>query len=132
MTFLITLFARWGLPERIRAPLATAATIVAAVALVLGAWNVWLHFHDRAVVAADRKAAQAAAAKAALDAERAANRADAARQDQIRANDATTRKAIDDAVAKDPAGTARPAGAASRAAADSLRNRTPGDRPAAR
>lgn len=73
MTFLITLFARWGLPERIRAPLATAATIVAAVALVLGAWNVWLHFHDRAVVRADR-------AKANAEAHETARRADEAAQ----------------------------------------------------
>lgn len=99
--------------------------LIGAVALV-GAAALALHIHDNHVREADRFAAQALAAKAALDAERAANAADAQRQGEIQANDATTRKAIDDATAKDPEKAHSAAGPASRAAADSLRRRKAG------
>ena len=85
--------------------------------------------HD--AVKADRNAAQAQVAKAALGAERAANASDAPRQAEIQANDATTRKAIDDAVAKNPQGAARAAGPAVNAVADQLRKRQAGSHPAA-
>lgn len=81
-------------------------------------------------VEADREAAQGQVAETALGAERAANRADAARQAEIQANDAMTRKAIDNATAANPEIT--PAGPVSRAAADSLRGRSTGARPSAR
>lgn len=74
-------------------------------------------------VKADRAAAEAEVARKALDAERTANRADAARQAAIQANDASTRKAIDDAVAKDSEGAKAPAGPAAQAAARQLRRR---------
>ena len=75
-------------------------------------------------VKADRKAAQAEVTEKALSAERAANSADATRQAEIQANDATTRKAMNDAVAKNPETV--PAGPVSRAVADSLRRKASG------
>ena len=83
-------------------------------------------------VEADRKAQEAQVIEKALSAERAANRADATRQAEIHANDQATRKAIDDAVAKDPESTALPSGPAMRAAADSLRSRSTGNSAPAR
>lgn len=82
----------------------------------------------RDAVKDDRAATEAAVTKKLLGAERSANAADAVRQDEIRANDAATRKAIDDAVAKDPEKAAAPAGPASRAAIDELRKRAAGNR----
>lgn len=78
----------------------------------------------------DRKAAQGEVAKKQLGAERAANESDAARQTEIQANDDLTRKAIDDAVRKNP--ETIPAGPVSRSAADSLRNRSTSSGTAAR
>lgn len=75
----------------------------------------------------DRAATEAAVTKKQLGAERSANESDAARQGEIRANDVSVRKAIDDADAKNPEQTRAPAGPASRAAAERLRNRQTGN-----
>lgn len=50
MTFLITLFARWGLPEWIRRPLAIATAIIAVAALCGTLWSCWLDKHDDEVI----------------------------------------------------------------------------------
>lgn len=78
-------------------------------------------------VKADRATTEAKVSKTVIEADRAAERADEARQAEIRANDATMRKAIDDAVQKDPEGASRPAGPISRAAAEQLRKRQAGN-----
>lgn len=93
---------------------------------IIAAFLIWLHFHDAGVLKADR----AETAETALKAERTANTKDAERQIENQANDASTRKAINDAAAKDPDGAKAPAGPAARAAADSLRKRAAG-KPAA-
>lgn len=114
------------------APLLTlpkwAYWLIGAVALA-GAALLALHLHDNHVRQADRTAAEAKAAKAALGADRAANASDAPRQAEIQANDTDTRKAIDNATAKDPDAAHAAAGPASRAAVDSLRGRKAGSRP---
>lgn len=74
-------------------------------------------------VEADRKAVESETAKNALGAERTANRADVTRQAEIQANDAATRKAIDDVVAKEPEAATRAAGPAVRAVSEQLRHR---------
>ena len=78
----------------------------------------------------DRAATEAQVTKKQLGAERAANESDAARQGEIRANDQSTREAIDEAVRKNPEIT--PAGPVSRAVSDKLRSRQAGDRAPAR
>ena len=96
--------------------------VLAVLVLCLAAFTL----HRCAVsdaVEADRKAVEAETAKRALGAERAANRADVTRQAEIQANDAATRKAIDDVVAKEPEAAARPAGPAVRAVSEQLRHR---------
>ncbi len=80
----------------------------------------------RDAVKADRKSVEAETATRTLSSERSANRADAARQAEIQASDAQTRKDIADAVDKDPEGARAAAGPAARAAADSLRHRAAG------
>lgn len=50
MTFLITLFARWGLPEWIRRPLAIATAIIAVAGLCGTLWSCWLDKHDDEVI----------------------------------------------------------------------------------
>lgn len=82
----------------------------------------------RDAIEADRKAVEAETAKKALGAERAANEADAARQGEIKANDASTRKAIDDAARENPEGAKAGVGPATRAALESLRQRAVADR----
>ncbi len=112
-----------GLPRWAHVALGMGGLFIAALAL-----------HKCAVsdaVKADRKAAEAQAAKQALGAERSANVADATRQAEIQANDDQTRKVIDDAVAENPEAARAPAGPAVRAAVDGLRNRTSGNSPAA-
>ena len=114
----------------------TIATAWAAFARLPRGWHIALGvlalclmaftLHRCAVsdaVKADRKAVEAEAAKKALGAERAANRADVTRQAEIQANDQATRKAIDDAVANDPEAASRPAGPAVRAVTEQLRHR---------
>lgn len=119
LAFLTPLLLRIGIPARLH----KAALIGAAVVAVLAGAFLALHLHDNSVRKADRAATEAAVAKTALDAERTANRADVARQAEIQANDADTRKAIDDAAAKDPAKGLTPAGPVSNAASRALRDR---------
>jgi hypothetical protein len=52
IAFLLPIFARWGVPERIRKPLATAALVLAAFALLAAAWGIWLWQHDKGVIEA--------------------------------------------------------------------------------
>lgn len=96
------------------------AYALAGAVLLAGAFLIWNRFDNKAAIEADRRAVEAETAKLTLEAERAANRADAARQAEIEAGDAKTRKAIDDAVERNPDAARRPAGAAVRAAAGSL------------
>lgn len=84
--FLIPIFARWGIPDSLRKPLAWLAAILGAIALLaallgLGslAWHRWLSGHDKAVVSADRADAATAADNAALGAELSAGGNKAAR-----------------------------------------------------
>lgn len=128
---MIALLAPLLLKVGIPAKLHKAALIGAAVIALLVGFGLWLHFHDNAVRKADRNAAEAVVAKTILDAERAANRADATRQAENQANDAETRKAIDDAAAKEPEKARAAAGPASNAAARSLRERQGRPKPAA-
>lgn len=60
MTLLLALVARWGVPERFQRLAAGFAGVVAALLLLgalYGGWRLWLHRHDSAIVAANRKAA---------------------------------------------------------------------------
>jgi hypothetical protein len=124
---MIPLLLSLGIPARLH----KAALIGAGVILLVAGAFLALHLHDNSVRKADRAATEAAVAKRALAAERTANRADVARQAEIQANDATTRKAIDDAAAKDPEGAKSPAGPVTRAATDELRKRQSGNKHAA-
>ena len=88
MTFLIALFARWGLPESIRRPLALASTIIAVAALCGLLWTCWLGKHDTAVVEKHEAAiTQAVATQSAAAATAAASAASQTRSTVENTND---------------------------------------------
>ncbi len=92
MSFLIAIFARWGLPEQVRKPLAYATAILAALALLWAAKALY----DRSVIA-DHEAKQQAEAIEARD-----RAADARAADAI--VNAQTEKELHDAINAAPTG----------------------------
>lgn len=47
---ILALLARWGVPERIRKPLAYLTAAVVLIALLWAVWAIWLHNHDKGVI----------------------------------------------------------------------------------
>ena len=72
MTLLIALFARWGVPESVRRPLALVTTVLAVAALLGLLWTWWLRGHDKAKIAEYEGAVQQAVATASASASAAA------------------------------------------------------------
>lgn len=93
--------------------------VVIGVAVVVGAFFLWLHFHDRSVIETDRLQSRADVAETTVKAERDANAKDAERQTANQAKDAELRKAISDADTDE----INPVGPVSRAVTDRLRER---------
>jgi len=50
MTWLIAIFARWAVSERLRKLLAYLTAAVVVFALLLALWAIWLWRHDKAVI----------------------------------------------------------------------------------
>jgi len=121
MMLLIAWFGRRGLGER-ASRLAGYLTVILALTALLGLlWAIWLHRHDRGLVASHEAAIGAAVATASSSAEAAANANDLVRASDRAAADQQLRDAINDATAKDPDAVHRPAGPAVRAVVDGLR-----------
>lgn len=97
MTFLIGLFARWGVAESLRGPLAALTLLALAVGALMASGGIWLHFHDRRVIAQDRAAGDAAFAKRQIAAEREAGSAKAARDAAARESIERTQEDCDEA-----------------------------------
>jgi hypothetical protein len=66
---------RLGVPADLARPVAKAALIVLAAALLIGGFLLWDHFDDKAAVEADRTAAKAEAVPRAREADERAERA---------------------------------------------------------
>jgi hypothetical protein len=115
LTPVLAILARWGVPEHLRRPLAGVMAGIALLALLGGAWAIWLHFHDARVI--DRHDAALN-----LDAERKARAADAAAADQRvkdAADNAEQSEAYHDAI--DAASSGAPSDAAVRLGCERLR-----------
>jgi hypothetical protein len=94
--FLLPVLARWGVPERVRKPLATAALIVAAFAFLAALWGIWLWQHDKGVIEAHEAEREARAGEARETA------ADERVKDAIR--DTANEKDLHDAIDTAPTG----------------------------
>ena len=119
------ILARWtafqGLPPLMRRLMAG----VAVLALCAIAWALWLHHHDRKVIAEHEAPITEAIAQATERANEAANAADTARQIDNARRDEGLRDAIAEASRAAPTEVARPAGPAVNAVARKLREHRP-------
>lgn len=64
IAFLLPVLARWGVPERVRKPLAAGLLVVAAIALLAALWGIWLWQHDKGVIDAHEAKREARAGEA--------------------------------------------------------------------
>lgn len=109
IAFLVPILARWGVKESLQRPLAwlTAAFAVVTLTMALaGAFNTWLHFHDKRVVAADRADALAELVELQAEAEAAAARSRVKDVVEIHKQQEAYRNAIED---PEPGDSADPA-----------------------
>lgn len=117
MIALFTAFA--SIPK----PVKQALAVLAAALLAWGAFTLYVNGVRRAAVKADRVEAVAKAKETAERATEAATGKNEAIQQTNAANDAATRKAIDDAAIENPDAAKAPAGVVTRRSIDSLRGR---------
>ncbi len=99
---LLNLVARLGVPERWRGIAAWGGLLLAALALygsVRGGIALWFAWHDKAVVAADRTAANAKLSARQIDAERASGASKDARDQAIATNQSDLQEKTDAAAA---------------------------------
>lgn len=93
MTPLIALFARWGLPEWVRRPLAIATAIIAVASLCGLLWSCWLRSHDAEVIADHETKVTAQVIEASASASIAAVEAAAVAKSEVEAGNAKARAA---------------------------------------
>ncbi len=80
--------------------LADLLAVLAIVAVLVGGWNLWLHFHDKGVIA-DHEAGVTAQVEIVTDeASEEADAEEAARQAEFEAEQAKAKKEIEDAKAE--------------------------------
>ncbi|WP_310534596.1 hypothetical protein [Novosphingobium sp.] len=95
MTLLITLFARWGLPEGLRRPLALLTAFVAVAGLCALLWSCWLSSHDAEVIDEHEAAVTAQVIEASASASIAAVESAAATKSKVEKQNDDARKAAD-------------------------------------
>lgn len=103
MSFVLGILANLGLSQRVAklaAPFVLAGAALVALAALYGLGTLWLHHHDRAVVAADRQASDIKAAKGQASAD--AHAADQRLEDVVKQKE--QEKAYADAIAHPAAG----------------------------
>jgi hypothetical protein len=116
MTFLIGLFLRLGIPQRISRPVAIATTLIAVIALTAFLWTCWLSKRDAKVIADDRAVANVEKAQAVTKADREANAKADVRDTAL----AEQQRDLNDAAKK---GDDSPVGVGTESVYDQLRNR---------
>lgn len=128
MMFLLPLFARLGVPESLRRPVAVATTVVAVAALCGLLWTCWLRDHDRDVIDRHEAGIEKQIGEATGAANETANANDTRRQVENARADELTREAIRDAEAQHPDEVRRDSGPATRNVLGELRKRAPSPR----
>ncbi|RDV06450.1 hypothetical protein DXH95_03215 [Sphingorhabdus pulchriflava] len=79
--------------------LADLLAVLAIVALVFGSWKLWLHFHDKGVIAAHEAEVTAEVELVTEEASEVADAEEAARRAEFEAEQAQSKKEIEDAKA---------------------------------
>ena len=97
MTWLIALFARWGLAGRVGKLLVALTLLAAAIGVLVAAGGLWLHFHDKAVIASDRAESEAVFRERQIAAERKAGAAKVERDTATRESIQRTQEECDEA-----------------------------------
>lgn len=126
MTWLLTLFARWGLPEPVRRPLAIALGLIALLATL----TVLKGCYDRAVEHRYEAKVAAQVTKATDAANDAANTNDAKRHTENARADEQLRSTIDAAAKDHPEAARSSAGPVTTGVLGKLRERQASPRPA--
>lgn len=97
MTFLIAIFARWGLPESVRRPLAILTAFVTVAGMCALLWSCWLSSHDAEVIEDHEAKVTAAVIEASASASIAAVESAAAAKSNVEKTNDDARKAADGA-----------------------------------
>jgi hypothetical protein len=115
IAFLLPILARWGVPEPLRKLAAYAALVVGFLALcglVVGAWALLVHRHDKQVIQTYDATQAAKVTATELQAEQTADTNDAARQQTRAVQAKDLNDARDEAIRSKPDETAKPSGPA--------------------